>query len=117
MRELTSHKVEGTANHVIVEQLSDPGAGGACHTYRLTPLPAEGQRDSVTLKFMQIGKPGITNEALLAIVADRLNGFQSGEFACDENQEALEHTAAALEALKRRTADRVSRKVEGKLEV
>ena len=46
--------------------------------------------------------------------ADRLIDFQSGEFACDENQIALEYTLSALTVLQMRTELRRARGVEGK---
>ena len=56
---------------------------------------------------------GITQEVLLAIVIDRLEGFQSGQFACDANESALASTRAALKTLQDRTRDRMNRGVEG----
>ncbi|HEY5630984.1 MAG TPA: hypothetical protein VIR31_02565 [Nitrososphaeraceae archaeon] len=61
----------------------------------------------------EVGFNGVTNEALLAIIRDRLIAFQSSKFACVENQQALVHVDEALEVLKRRTRDRITRKVEG----
>lgn len=61
----------------------------------------------------EVGFNGLTNEALLAIIRDRLISFQSSEFASVENQQALVHVDEALESLKRRTRDRITRKVEG----
>ena len=61
-------------------------------------------------------EPGVTNEDLLKIVLHRLQGAQDGEFACRENQKALEGVEQALMYLNYRTADRMARKVEGKNE-
>lgn len=61
----------------------------------------------------EVGTNGLTHEALLAILIDRLEGFQSGAFACDENHDALVHLMAARDALFRRTQARVERGVEG----
>jgi len=60
------------------------------------------------------GVNGIQNENLLAIVIDRLEGFQSGEFACNENHLALIHCRNALEQLNIRTRRRREQGVEGK---
>ncbi len=54
------------------------------------------------------------NEDLANIIIDRLAGFQSGDFACLENAEALVHFATGLAVLRKRTADREARNVEGK---
>lgn len=50
---------------------------------------------------------------LHAIVIDRLEGFQAGDFACEENQVALEHIRSALKCLNARSRDRLIRGVEG----
>lgn len=56
---------------------------------------------------------GIFMEDLLLMCSDRLQHFQSGEYACDENQKALEHIDAALMFLNKRTLDREKRGVLG----
>lgn len=56
---------------------------------------------------------GISNEALLAVVLDRLEAFQRGPFKCLENEQASKCIIEGLEWLKRRTYARVDRKVEG----
>lgn len=58
------------------------------------------------------GVNGVTLEVLLAICADRLRGFQSGPFACELNQKALDSINMALEALHARTKDRLAREVK-----
>lgn len=61
-----------------------------------------------------IRKPnGAFVEDVIAAARDRLAHFQDGRFACDENAEAIEHLTCALEALKRRTAKREARGVDG----
>lgn len=66
-----------------------------------------------SLKF-QDGEPketgvnGIMNEDLLAVLIDRLKGFQSGPFSCKENEVALSKVQSALVMLKDRT-----KKLEG----
>lgn len=62
------------------------------------------------------GVNGVQNEDLLMIVIDRLIGFQTGDFACDENEEALRHLIQAASILQLRTAKRKARGVEGKSE-
>lgn len=61
----------------------------------------------------EAGVNGISNEALLAIVEDRLLGFQSGEYACRENAVALTKIQEAMMWLQKRTRDRAARGVEG----
>src|SRR3990167_1123701 len=63
-----------------------------------------------------VGVQGWTNEAVLAVVIDRLRGFQAGAFGCRENALALTKCEEALLWLEKRTADRRARNVEGKHE-
>ena len=52
-------------------------------------------------------------EDVIAAAADRIRHYQSTRFAGPENAEAIEHLDLALAALRRRTADREARRVEG----
>jgi hypothetical protein len=52
-------------------------------------------------------------EDIIVAVYDRLNWYQSGEFACDENHAAMDHLNTALEILDVRTRQREARQVEG----
>lgn len=118
MRKITDHIVENDP----VEQLEivvadEPGAGGANHEYliRIPSVP------SVPLEHIRFQNGpvrearlnGITQEALLAIVIDRLRSFQAGPYSCRDNAVALTHCEEALMWLQRRTRDRIKRGVEG----
>jgi hypothetical protein len=59
------------------------------------------------------GMNGVTQEVLLAIVADRLRSFQAGKYACRENAIALTKIEEAQHWLQSRTRARMSRGVEG----
>lgn len=59
------------------------------------------------------GVNGITNEALIAIVIDRLQGAQQGPFKCRENALAITELESASFWLAKRTLDRMTRGVEG----
>lgn len=118
MRELTSHKVNGLNEALVVEVLDEPGQGNACHRYAITykgtgkrPTPCRIDFQNGPISEHEIN--GISNEALLAIVEDRLLGFQSGEFSCRENAVALTKLQEALMWLQKRTRDRLARGVEG----
>ena len=56
---------------------------------------------------------GITHEALLAVVADRLRSFQKGPYSCKANECALTHIEEAQHWLQQRTLERMRRGVEG----
>src|SRR5574343_1854857 len=110
-------KLKTETSPLVVVVLDTPGQGGAYHHYEVFN-PAN-PRDSMSIVDFQngplgeYGRNGIGQEELLAIVQHRLQCFQSGPFACQENQEALFHVQTALEALERRTLERRSRGVEG----
>lgn len=116
MRELTSHKVNGLNEVLRIEVLDEPGPGGANHRYRV--VPTTGNVIGVVIDFqkgqLQENPPnGLSNEALLAIVEDRLAGFQAGPFASDDNKAALAAVRDAMAWLQKRTRDRIARGVEG----
>jgi hypothetical protein len=124
MRELTSHKVNGLNEALRIEVTDEPGQGNACHQYKITtPMkslrtslartPVDCEIDFQCGPIQDVGVNGVSNEALLAIVEDRLLGFQSGEFACYENARALMKLQEALMWLHKRTHGRVVRCVEG----
>ena len=61
----------------------------------------------------EVGINGVMNENLIVMVMDRLEHFQDSEYACEENELALKHLDLALEAMNKRTIDRIDRGVEG----
>lgn len=121
MRDITDHIVPGdSANSQLKITVADePGPGGACHEYVIAHLQPSGEeRVLCRLSFQNgpiksAGVNGITQEVLLAVVIDRLKGFQSGQYACSDNSDAATLTITALHALQRRTRDRIRRQVEG----
>ena len=118
MRELTSHKVNGLNEALIIEVLDEPGVGNACHNYAITAvehcLPVYGiPIDFQNGPIKEVGVNGISVESLLAVCEDRLIGFQSGEYACRENAIALTKLQEAMMWLQKRTRDRTARGVEG----
>jgi len=122
MRELTSHKVNGCNDDLKIEVNDEPGHGGACHEYAIVntnPKDDPGCQEILASICFQngpiaeVGTNGVTHEALLAILIDRLEGFQYGPYKCEPNELALSHCKAAQAALKARTAERLARGVEG----
>lgn len=115
MRKLTGHKVNDANIQLEVQVVDEPGSGGANHVYTI-----EGGNPTwvVHLPFQngpikEVGVNGITQEALLEIVADRLRSFQAGPFSSRENAVALTHIETAQLWLHKRTLDRLARGVEG----
>ena len=122
MRTLTDHIVDGdSVNHQLKIIVSDePGAGGANHAYAICwPGSVAGSPDEACYVNFQngpikeFGVNGVTQEALIAIVIDRLQCFQNGPFACKDNGDALSYCKAAIVCLQNRTRERIARSVEG----
>jgi hypothetical protein len=118
MRELTSHKVNGLNESLRITVLDEPGQGNACHDYVVnwSVDDSHGDRQRITFQngpVQEFGVNGVSNESLLAIVEDRLLGFQSGPFACRENDVALTKLQECMMWLQKRTRDRMARGVEG----
>lgn len=129
MRELTGHKVNPANDVLTVAVIDQPGSGGACHRYEISGFdpktnPSSDHTDaedlftSKTILFQngpinEVGVNGVTHEVLLAILIDRMEGFQAGPYASHDNQEALDAMRVAQTALQRRTLARMARGVEG----
>ena len=127
MRQLEEHKVNPANDRLDIAAIVEPGAGGAHHRYGIVgfdmstnPSFVESfdDPDAMAIVFQngpiaEVGTNGVTHEALLAIVADRLRCFQAGPYACDENNLALANVESALFHLKSRTLKRMQRGVEG----
>jgi len=123
MREITDHKVNGLNEIITIRVVDEPGQGGANHKYEiaipLQEVPHDDLKESITaINFQngpikEYGVNGISQEALLAIVADRLKSFQAGPFSTRENAIALTHVENAMLWLHKRTHDRLRRGVEG----
>lgn len=133
MRELTDHIVEGSAvnENICITVTDEMGADGANHLYRMhwditdelrvisgKPLPVGAAEQEVVIGFhngpiKENGVNGVTHEAMLAVVIDRLRSFQSGPYSCRENSVALTKCEEALMWLQKRTRKRMARGVEG----
>ena len=129
-RLLLSHAVNPANDKLEIEVQDEPGAGGACHRYVISGFntktnpsdpfvalygkPAE--HSTVLFQngpIAEVGVNGITHEALLAVLIDRLEHFQRGPFACTENERALTALQQAQWWLHQRTKGRMDRGVEG----
>lgn len=118
---LMEHIVEPQDALLQIRVKDEPGPGNAHHHYEFYVEPNEGNERGykADIHFQngpipENGVNGITSEALLAVVIDRLRGFQSGPFACDENAQALVNAKQSLHWLQQRTIQRRRRGVEGK---
>ena len=108
---IDSHHVKGYAFNIDIKAVPVKRYGIPTYTYNLVK-EYDGKPGYQFIKDLnfQIGDPGVygingvTNEALLAIMIHRLQGFQNNSSTnCSENQEAINHMELAMEALYRRT--------------
>lgn len=129
MREIHDHKVNEANETLTIKVTDEPGAGGANHLYEVTGYdpsknpslvnyPGSTIAWPLTIPFQngpikESGVNGVTQEVLLAIVADRLRSFQAGPYSTKENAVALTHVETAQLWLQKRTQDRLRRGVEG----
>ena len=125
--EIVSRKLNiGTQRftEVYATDKKNPEFGNANHRYSILQTDVVGgqKRSYAYISFQngpikENGVNGIHNEDLLAIVIDRLEGFQSGDFKCRETAEALKDLNGAMRHLNDRTSARQDRGVEGTSEV
>lgn len=130
MRTINEHKVNPANDKLEINVTDEAGAGGANHRYVISGFdlsknpsavdPEYGQYASTSTEIFfqngpinEAGLNGLTQEVLLAIVADRLRSFQAGKFACRENALALTKIEEAQHWLHSRTLARMQRGVEG----
>lgn len=116
MRTIVIHHASDLNRNLSITA-DEKAEAGASHNYSIDPIDSAGCA-LAKIKFQKgamkdVGFNGVSDEALLAIVIDRLRGFQSGPFPCRENALALTKIEEAMHWLNARTADRVARGVEG----
>lgn len=110
----------GTQKHTEVRVIDEPSHGNANHRYEVGPVNAN-PKEVTWVQPIQFqegpikehGVNGVHNEDLIAIVIDRMRGFQSGDYACRDNALALTKLEEALMWLRNRTNEREARGVEG----
>lgn len=135
VRDLYDHKLNGLNEAISITALDQPGPGGANHRYAFCLYGAGHgvpSTKSVIIEFqngplLEAQLNGFSNEAFLAMIIDRMRGFQygrkpddsfdeniRGKFACRDNAIALTLLEDALMRLQKRTRDRLARGVEGR---
>lgn len=114
LRRLNTIQKRNSLNEVYA--MDEKGNGGANHLYA---IHCSSESEPVTIQFQNGTRlapdsvVGVLDTDLLEIVRDRLQGFQSGEFATRENAVALTHIETALLWLNKRAEDRAERGVLG----
>lgn len=118
-RFITSHIANPANAEIELSAIDERGQGNANHRYLAEwGVGPHSVKEGVIVAFQngpiqEFGVNGITNEVLISIVIDRLEGFQGGLFRCRENAISLTHLEDALMWLQKRTRDRLARGVEG----
>lgn len=125
-RELHDHKCSKlNRENIRVKTVDERNADGAHHKYlievftsKLTSDGVESVIETCAVNFQNggladVGPNGITEQALLAIVLDRLRGFQTGPYSSRENSIMITKLEEALMWSEKRANDRARRGVEG----
>lgn len=122
---LTDHKISVlNRDHIEVYATDEADVDGAHHAYVIevdkTPTEADviKQTSILPLNFQkgglkEAGINGISDQALLAVVLDRLRGFQSGPYSCRDNAIAITKLEECLMWMAKRYVERAARGVEG----
>lgn len=117
MKHLNDHILTESDTHIRV-------TSNSLHDYRIRVVSGTTEagddivKETINIPFQKgniqdNGVNGITNEALLTVVADRLRQLQQGDFPCRENHQALERVEEALNWLHARTRRRLVSGIEG----
>jgi len=129
MRQINDHMINPANDKLTLTVIDEVGVGGGNHAYKVSGFDLSTNKSAgdgvlqncateLIIYFQngtipENGVNGLTQEVLLAIVADRLRSFQAGPFACKANACALTHIEEAQHWLQQRTIERMRRGVEG----
>lgn len=113
MSTITRHEINACNKAIRIEADERETHGNMSHVYTI----AIGDKTTV-LSFQngpigEVGVNGITHEALIVVLIDRLQGAQKGKYACRENALMLTKLEEALMWSEERTRGRMARGVEG----
>lgn len=121
VRTIDTHHDGHGLNESIVISSDVPDKSGAAHYYEFDMQgDAQSLHSAGSVRFQtgprgEVGStPGITEAALLAVLIDRLRGFQSGPYACRENAIQLTKLEEVLHWTKARADERAKRGVLGR---
>ncbi len=110
-------------NESLIVITDEADASGAAHNYVVTYDTPNSTVPAEIVAEVQFQKgprnepgsiPGMTEAALIAILIDRLRGFQAGPYACRENALTLTKMEEALQWSQARARERARRGVLGK---
>ncbi len=113
-----SFKNKVDVSHKYTDVLTDDyiGPGNGHHHYLIVKKEDQSPLQIINFQDGPIGEAGINgvmDENFIAIVIDRLQGFQTGPYSSRYNAIAITKLEEALMWLQKRTRDREARGVEG----
>jgi len=119
VRELNGHSVKGEAIQLRVLALDNPDDSGASHQFRFerddgSQVGAINFHTGVIEPHAGLDVNGVTMEALIVVMIDRLKGFQKGENPHKQNDFARKRLEEALKALQGRTEELLEKSKESK---
>lgn len=119
-RKLTDHRNNKFNRECIEVVTNDERASdNAHHSYAIAVFDGSNQQvEQCILNFQngglkEVGANGITDQALIAIVLDRIRSFNDGQFRCRENSMVITKLEEAMLWMEKRSNDRARRGVEG----
>ena len=113
--------IQKRANLNEVYRSGEAGPGGAYHDYDIYD-PENPEVALACIEFQKGARKdpesrhGVLDTDLLEIVRDRLKAFQSGPYACEYNERALNYIELALYQMNLRVENRLERNVLGTME-
>lgn len=116
MKELIGHQANEQDNALSITAHGEPSNGGAYHDYVISNSATHDTLAVIHFQeggIKQVGVNGVSEAALLEIVADRLRGFQAGPYGDRNNSIAITKIEEALHRIHDRTRERQRRQVEG----
>jgi hypothetical protein len=124
MKNITAHHDgHGLNEQIEIEAMDKQGPGGAHHRYSFNyHFPPGSSHVDHSVGYLQFQEgprnvegstPGVTTEAVIAMLIDHIEEFQAGEYACEENVLTLYHLQAAKAAIRARAYARAQRGVLG----
>jgi hypothetical protein len=114
MKELTNQLT--TQKYTKIYYMEDSIENGAPHDFVVTNVKTGEILSEIEFQqgpIKEVGVNGIHNEDLIAMVLERLYGFQETDFRCRENAIAITKLEEALMWLRKRTTGREIKGVEG----
>lgn len=117
-RKVRGHEINSFNREHVSIHADEADASGASHYYSIGVLTKDVGVSAALIHFQQgpvreVGFNGLTDESLLAVVLDRIQGFQRGPFGCRENAIVVTKLQEAMHWLRHRAEDRETRGVEG----